>query len=139
MAPTERSIRSAAIELHKSDTLLRRWSARDGWQSRVHLFDAHNDRRRVQAEQRERLAMVVRQARQAQLLQARALEALHLVEPDMLTTTDIVRWLETGMKVERLTFGEPSIEDAGRNAYLALWQRLGGPELAADMEEAGSR
>ncbi len=137
--PSERSIRSVAVELRKSDTLLSRWSARDSWQSRVRFFDAANDRRRLQAQQKERVQMTLRQTRQAQQLQARALEALQLVEPDVLTTTDIVRWLETGMKVERLTLGEPSTDDAGKSAYLALWQRLGGPEFAAEVEEARGR
>jgi hypothetical protein len=97
----------------------------------VRFFDAANDRRRLQAQQKERMQMVVRQTRQAQLLQARALEALQLVEAGMLTTTDIVRWLETGMKLERLTMGEPLPEEAAKNAYQALWERVGGPELEA--------
>lgn len=134
MDPAERSIRKVAVELRKSDTLMFGWSAVHAWQSRVHFFDAANDRVHLQAQQKERVQMVLRQTRQSQLLQAKALEALQLVEPDMLTTTDIVRWLETGMKVERLTVGEPSTEDSGRSTYQALWERLGGPAVEAEWE-----
>lgn len=63
------------------------------------------------------------------LLQAKALEALQLIEGGDLTTGAILRWLEVGMKLERILRGADSPDEAAKLAYPVLWERLGGPEL----------
>jgi hypothetical protein len=58
----QRSLASAAWKLHKSRTLLERWSTARGWVKRVAAWDAYNDR-----ESRNELEQARRRARQASM------------------------------------------------------------------------
>jgi hypothetical protein len=125
-AGADRSIREVARQLRRDDATLFGWSSAYRWVDRARQFDAHNDRQKTRTEAREREAMRVRQIRSAQRIQATALEALQELEADMLTTGDVLRYLEVGIKLERLVRGTDEGDEAGRAAYQALWERLGG-------------
>jgi hypothetical protein len=58
----QRSLAAVRWKLHKSKSLLERWSAAHGWVKRVAAWDAYNDR-----ESRNELEQARRRARQASM------------------------------------------------------------------------
>ena len=155
-----RSLRRLAVELGKSgiavhEDTVRRWSARYGWQTQVQAFDA---RRYEEEEQRvESLArgfgeaddMNQRHAALGRELVRLANEwAQKLVaEGHPMTPTDVARWAEAGVRIERLAMGEAtSRTEVNRTTYntllvgvLELFKTIVQPAIAGDAREMVSR
>ena len=110
-----------AKQVRKHERVLFGWSSSRGCTARTHAFDVHNDRLMTEVLEKAREAATERHIRTLVLLQAKALDALHLSEGDMLTTTDIVRRLEVGMKLKRIVRGTDSPAEASKLAYQVLW------------------
>ncbi len=103
----ERTYATVAEKLQKSEALIGRWGRNHSWQERVEAYDAYLDRRRVEANIRERIRMVDRQAQTAVLIQEKCTEALGTLDGQKLTPMQIARLFEVATKVERSCRGEP--------------------------------
>lgn len=101
----QRSIRSAASRLGKSHKLLERWSARFKWGDRAAAFDAHMDSIAVMAQEGARREMAERQAKIGMDMQELAAQSLDGLAAGGLTVNEVVRMMETGVKIERAARG----------------------------------
>lgn len=118
----KRSIAKVGIELGKSDKLLERWSSKYSWVERATSWDEHLDQvARSEAEKAKR-EMVKRHIKLSIALQGigavkltewqKQIQAWQL-DPEhnelpALSPSDILRLLELGIRIERLSRGEPS-------------------------------
>lgn len=102
----ERSIRKVARELSKSDTIIKRWSSKWDWVERVKAYDMEMDRQALIQEEKKRKDMAKRHANLATVFQQKVLERLKAINPAELSTSDLVRWFEISVKIERLSRGE---------------------------------
>lgn len=100
-----RSIAMAAKKLEKSHQLLERWSAENQWVLRANSWDAYLDKEQQRQTVKERKEMGRRHARIAMQAQAKLIERLNSIRPEQLQASDIPRWLEAAVKVERLARG----------------------------------
>jgi hypothetical protein len=130
-----RSLRAAAEAFyhHRSAAGLRQlqtWSATFRWVERAHAWDRHLDAEARQAQQKARRDMAERHAKEAQGLQAKALERLRTLRPEELGPTDVLRFFVDAAKLERLALGEP---DALQRQELT--GRNGGPVVLNIVEE----
>lgn len=85
-----------------------RWSKNHFWMDRVAAWEREKDRRMQAVQMEENLAMRKRHAYLAQQLQARALEALQQLDPNMMRPEDILDFMEKATQIERLARGEPA-------------------------------
>ena len=155
-----RSLRRLAAELGEHgvtvhEDTVRRWSSRYGWQAQVQAFEA---RRHQEEEQRvdslarslsESDAMNDRHATLGQELVRLANDwARKLVEKGHpMTPTDVARWAEAGVRIERLAMGEAtSRTEVNRTTYTAvlmgvleLFKAVVQPALPGDARELVAR
>lgn len=99
----DRSIRAVAEKLHKSTTLIGRWSRTYGWVERV---SAHtNDVQRAAHEEalKKSRAMADRHIRTALSLQDKAIEALAKTKPEALDPKTILAFIREATRLERDT------------------------------------
>lgn len=103
-----------------------RWN----WNERLEAFDRHNDRMLLHEQQQAIRDMANRHARVATVMLAKATERLREVDPGTLTPTQLVQFVETAVRVERLSRGEPTevIEEVSEGDPLVL---INDPEAAA--------
>lgn len=103
-----RSYTAVAQELQKSGTLIRRWAGRWSWEQRVDAYDAHIDEQARKKHEAERVAMSERQYRLARAMSTRVAESMQSMidKKEVLTHSDIPRWLDTAVRIERLVMGE---------------------------------
>jgi len=109
-----RSLRNVAQELHKSVTLLGRWSVRWNWQERVRAYDHFVDEVETVAFLSERKAMAKRQARIGVLGQNIATAGLVQIQEQLqaagqqrpLKIHELARLLDVSAKLERTNRGE---------------------------------
>lgn len=102
----DRSIRAVAEKLHKSSTLIGRWSRTHGWVERV---AAHkNDVQRAAHEEalKKSWMMADRHIRTALSLQDKALEALAKTKPEALDPKTILAFIREATRLERDTRAE---------------------------------
>jgi hypothetical protein len=100
-----RSIAQVSRQLDKDVTLLERWSRRHGWVVRANTWDAHLDREKQKETVRERKEMAKRHARIAMAAQQKLVERLQSMDFSSINASDIPRWLEATVKMERLSRG----------------------------------
>jgi len=96
-----RSLHKVEAELHKSHTLIARWSSRWSWVQRAREYDEELRRQELSAKKAEIKKMQTRQMQTALLLQKKAVEALNKIELDSIFAKDIVKFIEVGAKIER--------------------------------------
>lgn len=103
-----RSYTAVAKELQKSLTLMRRWADRWYWERRVDAYDAHVDEQMRKKHEAELIAMRERQYSLAKAMSNRVAESLQemIKSKATLGISDIPRWLETAVRIERLVMGE---------------------------------
>lgn len=128
-----RSLSKVAAVVGKDLRWMKSWSALHDWVARAHAYDAHLDRSHQEQQERDRADMLVRHAKAAIAVQTTVLKALAQVAPDDLTTSDIPRWLDVAVRIERMArgAGEPDSEKV-KAPYIALWERLGGLPTGTD-------
>lgn len=111
----DRAIRKVADELGKSETLISRWSSRHGWVMRVRAYDAHLDAQRRRAQEKAIRDMADRHARLAMAMTGVAAQAMSRLQKRQAEDEEYIAlgpehirgWLETGVRVERVSRGEP--------------------------------
>ena len=122
-----RSLRTCARQCSKSVGLVCRWSAQDGWQNRVLLWDARQDELKRQAMADEIQRMAKRQADMAVMFESKVLDRLRaqFVDPvtgDMgaerdLSLADAARIFDIATRVERSARGVvPAMNTVNRPA-----------------------
>lgn len=119
MPPSIRSVRKVAQELGKSESLMRRRSARHRWIARASAFDGEQDRLRRAAARDEMIRMAERQARAGQVMQGRGIKriaALSDQDVGLLTALEAMRLVEAGIRIERTARGEPAPLPPGRGS-----------------------
>ncbi len=101
----DRSYAKVAKALKKSEHLISRWGKRWGWQRRVELWHRHLDRLKI--EEMEKLSREAgkRHLNQSLMMQKHLIERLQSITASDLTVEDVRRWIETAVKVERLSLG----------------------------------
>ena len=103
-----RSLREVSDILHKSVTLLGRWSSSNNWVERVAAWDAEKDRIARQEQIKDIKKMRDRHAKGAQAMFTKALQGLKELDIKDLSAQDIVRMFAESTKVERLSRGDTS-------------------------------
>lgn len=101
-----RSIREVAQKLNKSVALIGRWSSKYQWVDRAQKYDDEMDRKALLQQEKDRRDMVKRHAKQSMMFQQKVLERIRGMNPSELSTSDLIRWFETSVKIERLSRGE---------------------------------
>ena len=115
-----RGLSKVGQKLHKSKTLIGRWSARRNWAARVRDYDVYLEQQLRRENEEERKAMARRHATIATGMLNRVTKRLNelLLREQQgtpipeLTMDQIARWVETAVKTERLSRGEPSEHQA---------------------------
>jgi len=110
----DRSIRKLAQARGKptSTKWLCHWSAKHNWVERARAYDDYLEQEKRKEQEKAILEMVERHTKEAMALQQKALERLKTLNPDELTTRDVLNYLLEAMKVERLCRGEPTESQA---------------------------
>ncbi|MBC9717862.1 hypothetical protein H9Y04_35555 [Streptomyces sp. TRM66268-LWL] len=100
-----RSISKVTGMLHKARSLIERWSAAHRWVQRAEAWDREQDRlwrgERLQAARE----VARRHARLASAAQAKLVAQLQQFDPARLTPSDVIRWLEVTVRIERQAYG----------------------------------
>lgn len=133
LGPT-RSYNQFIRDKRRSRSGLFNLAAAHGWNDRLDAYDRHVDRRVQQANIDEINAMANRHARVALGMLGKATEALNAVDASKLTPTQLVAFVETAVKVERLARGEPTeiAEEVSEADHRVL---IDDPETAAAARE----
>ncbi|MEV0735478.1 hypothetical protein AB0I51_05810 [Streptomyces sp. NPDC050549] len=109
-----RSIGKVAERLSKSRTLIERWSTAHRWVLRAEAWDREQDRL-WRAEQRQAAREVARRhARLASAAQSKIVVQLQQLDPSRLSPSDVIRWLEVTIRIERQAYGMDLAEAAAR-------------------------
>lgn len=99
----ERTLTAVADELQKSYTLIRRWAKRWEWTDRVREYDNDKERQAKKEAEKGLRDMYARQTKIAMNVQAKALQALDKLDPDMMTAKDIKEYIKMATDLERLS------------------------------------
>lgn len=97
----ERSIRAVMQELHKSYTIIARWSRENGWVERCRAWDNYLQREAQKAAAAEMRAMNRRHIQLAKALQGAAAMALQEKGAAIVTDKNIAAILKLGTDLER--------------------------------------
>lgn len=109
MDPGERSLAKVAKELHKSTTLMGRWSRDWKWVERVRAYDNYRDRQDQEEAAREYKKFRKRQREAGRRMQEQALEALESLSIVDYNASGLAKLIVDGAKLER----ESLLEEAG--------------------------
>ena len=120
----KRVLQKVADELQKSYTLIRRWREAWNWEERVRAYDNYIDEQARKAAEHEKKKMLRRHASMAMQLQAKALEALTKLDPDLMSPKDIKEYIRTAVEIERLTretdYSEGEVTDGGNGLEITI-------------------
>lgn len=107
-----RSIAKVADRLTKSRTLIERWSTAHRWVLRAEAWDREQDRLwRAERHQASR-EVARRHARLASAAQSKIVAQLQQLDPSRLTPSDVIRWLEVTIRIERQAYGMDATDAA---------------------------
>jgi hypothetical protein len=146
----DRSIVKAAEGTESSPKVrqFKKWSSRNRWVSRAEAYDDEMDRQLRARNEKARKEMADRHAKMAVLGQGTVLDAFRRIKAEDLTPSQAVRWLETLVKIERLSRGEPTeiqkSEHAGTLDIAARYRAMTPDERRIEMirifrEELGKK
>ena len=96
-----RSIRRVAQKLHKSSTLIGRWSRQNQWSKRVEAYDNDAAKRDLEAHEQAIKEMNDRQAEAGRIMQQAAIDKLKSMKPEEIGQGVMVMLLNSGTKIER--------------------------------------
>jgi TusA-related sulfurtransferase len=102
-----RSIRKTAQKLGKNNTTIGEWSSKYGWVERALAWDAEKDREARQEQLDDIKKMRKTHADLAVAILVKAAKRLKALTEDEMTANNIIQFVETGSKLERLSRGEP--------------------------------
>ncbi|MGH9249345.1 MAG: hypothetical protein ACRD0W_07505 [Acidimicrobiales bacterium] len=106
-----RSARRVAEQLTKSETLIKRWSARWRWVARADAWDRELDRL-WRAEMHEaRMELSRRELKIAAGFLAKVVDRLRTIQPDQLSAAELIRWAQVATEIERRAVGEDEEEE----------------------------
>ncbi len=115
LPPSERTIQAVAETIQKTPSLVRRWSAKNNWVSRVSEYDQHLDRETVQKErieaERKKFEMLARHTNTVLHVQNRAVERYRRMSDadwDKIPTHQLTDIFLDSARFERLSRGLPS-------------------------------
>jgi len=116
----DRSIEKTAKNRLKpgSYSWLRNWSSKYNWVERARAYDDYLEREKRKEQEKAILEMVERHTKEAMALQQKALERLKSLDPNELSTRDVLNYLMEAMKLERLSRGEPTEIQAPLNVVV---------------------
>ncbi len=104
-------------------TLLAKWSSQHNWVRRCYEYDVFQEKERRKELNAYYVKMLKRHAKQARLIQEKALVALQKIDPETLTNNELIRYLEAGIKIERDTLCLPielvPMEEEKKDNYIA--------------------
>lgn len=101
-----RSLQQVSVELSKSLTLIKRWSAKNNWIERSTLWEDEQDRLIRIELTRDIGAMRKRHADMARAMIIKASKALASIQADEIKPADISRMVEVASKLERISRGD---------------------------------
>lgn len=101
-----RSVTKVAQELHKSRTLLGRWSRQYVWVMRATAYDREQDRLFLAEQRQARRDIARRHAKLAQAVQSKAVARLQALDPRELSPSDLLRYFQVAAEIERRAVGE---------------------------------
>jgi hypothetical protein len=101
----QRSLRKVAHKLDKSFQIMSRWSRRHKWVNRVRAYDESIGKEVIADEKDAVLRMNKRHMVESQKLQQLVLQRIGRIRPEALTPSDIARWLDIAVKIERRCMG----------------------------------
>ena len=104
--PRERSLEKASEVLKKKRFTLWGWSAKYRWVDRVSEYDAYLDGIKLKRVKSMIGDMAERHVRLSGALQGKIVERLSSIKADDLSAADVAKWLDTAVKIERLSRGE---------------------------------
>lgn len=102
----DRSYTAVAEKLQKSLTLMRRWAKEDNWKDRVAAYDDYLDKLELKKQEEERKKMTKRHINLALSVQNKLVDKLNNLKGSEIKVQDIPKFLETAVKIERLSRGE---------------------------------
>ncbi|MEH7114554.1 hypothetical protein V7124_19640 [Neobacillus niacini] len=102
----DRSLREVAKKLDKSLALIGRWSSANNWVERAAEYDKDMDRKALIEDEKKRREMVKRHANASMMFQQKVIERIRTIKPEELSPSELIRWFETSVKIERLSRGE---------------------------------
>jgi hypothetical protein len=105
--PSERSISTVVSDLGKSRSTIGGWSSTWNWVERVEEWDQEEDRRLSLSRIEQKRKMDEEHLRIARAARNKAVRALAEVDPSDFTPKDVLSWLDTCLRLERLIVGEP--------------------------------
>lgn len=88
-----------------SKAQLFRWSSKYSWVQRCNDFDTFSEQQRRKEISAYRQKMSERHAQNARAIQEKALHALKQVDPSTLSNSELLKYLESGMKIEKEAIG----------------------------------
>ncbi|WP_431991962.1 hypothetical protein [Streptomyces albogriseolus] len=100
-----RSIGKVAERLAKSRTLIERWSTTHRWVLRAEAWDREQDRLWRAEQQQATREVARRHARLASAAQSKIVAQLQQLDPSRLSPSDVIRWLEVTIRIERQAYG----------------------------------
>jgi hypothetical protein len=112
--PATRSLSKVAQQCGKSKVLMARWSSTWQWVGRVQAWDSEKDRRRRAGELKALEDMGRRQVATGRLMQSRGIDRLSTMSPDevqLLSISELIRLIETGVRLERIGRGDPDVNE----------------------------
>lgn len=109
----QRSLEKVREELRKegkriSKTLIFRWSTKYNWVERATAYDDYLDEIKRAEQEKAIKEMAERHAKIAMAVQQKVIERLKELDVSELSPSDMIRWLDVAIKVERLSRGEPT-------------------------------
>jgi hypothetical protein len=117
-----------------------KWSRAFAWVERASAWDRHLNAEACQAQAEARREMAERHAREARVLQGKALERLRALCPEELGPADLLRYIVEAAKLERLALGEPDTvqrhELTGRGGGALHFSLEEAVAAARELEEA---
>jgi hypothetical protein len=126
LAPKQRSVQKAVREEYgegANQGKLRQymeWSRRFNWVARVLAWDEEVDRKAREEEIQQAKEMRTRHIKMAQALQQKAIEKLRTIKADDLEIEQLLRFIEMGTRLERLSRGEPDAIIEERDFVLGI-------------------
>ncbi len=114
-----------------SSAVQSRWSAKFDWVKRAEAYDEHLEKERRKEYEAHNLEMGKRHIQQARALQEKAMIRLQQLDPAEMTPTELLRFLDLGMKIEKDSL--PTSEDLASvkvDRDVIISHRLSGDLLA---------
>lgn len=99
--------------LYGKRAILNRWSIQHSWVKRSSEYDDFLEKQRRKELQAQAIEMTHRHIEQSRILQDKAVKALSRIDPSSLSNQELLKFIETGMKLERgiLTYYVPEEKD----------------------------